>query len=176
MAKFVGGPYDGMDIGHELINKHATVMPVTAGRQNRLFVLMPPRAEWERICRGELTKDQAGAPLHAYERVFVSGGAEFHDASDGRLDEATAGKEDPAFAEAMENMSHEEKLGRLLEDRLARFLDKAQLEVIPPGTLGAGMGIKQSLSATPSYDAALDLLTITGTVKIEVYRAHNSEE
>jgi hypothetical protein len=151
MAKFVGGPYDGMEISHEQINRHASVMPMPAGRQNRLFLLMPPRAEWERICRGEIIKDQAGGPLHAYERVFVPDGAEFHDASDGRLDEATAGKEDPAFAEVMENMPHEEKLGRLLEDRLARFLDKAQLEVIPPGTLLSAVGFSISPYSSVEY-------------------------
>jgi len=107
MPKFVGGPYDGMDITIELIRKHATQMPpIQAGRQTRRFVLMPPRAEWERICRGEMTiDDDSVGPYHPYEKVNVSAGVEYHDADTGRLDEASAGKEDPAFTQAMDDLS-----------------------------------------------------------------------
>lgn len=173
MARFVGGPYNGMEIGHELINQHCHPTPIAAGGQNRLFLLMPPRDQWERICRGEITAEEAGAPLQSYERVFTQIGPEFHyDADGSRLNQAMSGQADPAFVEAMENRTQEERLADLLQGRMAQFLAKAHMEVIPPGTLGGGMGFEQTNDISPSYDPATQTLTITGVVRISIRRVH----
>jgi len=73
------------------------------------------------------------------------------------------------------NELHEEKLAHQLECNMAQFLANAHLAVIPAGTLGAGMGFKQSNDTSRLYDKEREVITITGTVKIEVYRAHDSE-
>ena len=60
--KFLGGPYDGMKIDAELIDRHARMEPVTGDLGRRLFVLMPPREDWERAARGEKVKRKAFVP------------------------------------------------------------------------------------------------------------------
>jgi hypothetical protein len=72
---FVGGPYDGMEIDHELINRHTSIIPVSGDLGTRLFVLMPPREQWDALIH-------SGPPVREgvhqlYERVFDSGGAHF---------------------------------------------------------------------------------------------------
>lgn len=64
----------------------------------------------------------------------------------------------------------EEELGYKLKCRLAQFLSRANLEVIPPGTLGAGMGFEQSDDVEHHYNPATEILTIKGTVTIRVRR------
>jgi hypothetical protein len=72
--------------------------------------------------------------------------------------------------------NHEHELGRKLEDRLARFLNRAGFDVIPPGTLGAGMGYSQSDHVEHSYDPESEVLTIIGTTTIRVSRTGKSHE
>jgi hypothetical protein len=72
--------------------------------------------------------------------------------------------------------AHEDELGYKLKCRLAKFLADVGFSVIPPGTLGAGMGYRQSDNVTDQYDPQNDILTVTGTVTIEVYRAHKDHE
>jgi hypothetical protein len=132
---------------------------------------MPPRDQWERICGGEITAEEAGGPSQPYERVFTQSGPEFHyDADGSRLNQATSGQADPAFVEAMENRTQEERLADLLQSRMGQFLAKAHLEVIPAGTLGGGMGFHQTNDVRPSYDPLTKTLSITGVVTISVRR------
>jgi len=170
MALFVGGPYDAMDIDQGLLNKFGCLMPFPAEGQNRLFVLMPPREKWDLLCRGEITKSEAGGPLLPYERVFAPGGAEFRFSESGQFEEALAGKPDTTWAKMRETISHEEKLGEKLENRLSEHLNSTQFSVIPPGTLGAGMGYTQSHETSCIFDKEKGLLVITGTVRLEVSR------
>jgi len=88
--KFVGGPYDGMEIDPEPINKYAHLAPVEGDLGHRLFVFMPDSpAAWERMIRGEEVKPKKLIP---YERYLVVGGALFvaarPDAFDRALSEA----------------------------------------------------------------------------------------
>lgn len=69
------------------------------------------------------------------------------------------------------NDQHEIDLGRKLEERLARFLADACHQVIPPGTLGAGMGVSQDTEVQHVYDPSTKILTIEGVVRIRVNRA-----
>src|SRR5262245_33842487 len=61
---FVGGPYDGMEIDHTLVNRHAKIVPLTGDLGTRLFVFMPPRASWDAVLRGEPAENGS---LHLYE-------------------------------------------------------------------------------------------------------------
>jgi hypothetical protein len=53
-APLVGGPYDGMRINIEQINKFGHLTPVSTKRGIRLFVLLPSREDWERLLKGEI--------------------------------------------------------------------------------------------------------------------------
>ena len=65
---------------------------------------------------------------------------------------------------------HEHHLGIRLRNAMAQFICGAQSALIPPGQLGAGMGTGQWTDATYEYDEATGVLTITGIVKVTVYR------
>lgn len=65
--RFMGGPYDGKEIDHALINKHGHPAPVYGDLGMRPFVLMPDDPSvWDRIVRGEKLKVERLVP---YERV-----------------------------------------------------------------------------------------------------------
>jgi hypothetical protein len=70
---------------------------------------------------------------------------------------------------------YENELGYKLKCRLAQFLSEAGFKVIPPGTLGAGMGYRQSDQVDHHYDPETEVVIITGAVTIEVYRAHEDD-
>jgi hypothetical protein len=83
---FVGGPFDGTEIDHTLINKYAEVTPINGDLGLRLFVLMPDSREvWERMVRGEKVKPQR---LFPYERVLTAGGGFFVASPLGAFDQA----------------------------------------------------------------------------------------
>ena len=82
-AKLNGGPYHGIHLDTETVNRCTTLVPITDAAPPRLFILMPPKEDWDRIVAGEITKDQtSGGHSYPYERVFVEGGVEFHDAAE----------------------------------------------------------------------------------------------
>src|SRR4051812_13888614 len=98
MPKFYGGPYDGMDVPHELVNAFAAPIRHRHGEQARTFFLMPPRSIWERLCTGEQAFAPDGEPSWHYERVNLpDGDYGLHDAEGegGRLALAMAGKPAP---------------------------------------------------------------------------------
>jgi hypothetical protein len=67
--RFVGGPYDGREIDHSVINKLGQVAPVNGDLGRRLFVLLPDDPlVWDRMVRGEEVKPEKLIP---YERVQV---------------------------------------------------------------------------------------------------------
>ena len=70
---------------------------------------------------------------------------------------------------------HENKLAAKLELALNHFIAGASNAVIPPGTLGLGMGFKQSNSSSRNYDESIEVITVTGTVTIEIYRTHRAD-
>jgi hypothetical protein len=89
-ALFVGGPYDGVKLKIEHVNAYGLINSVGNERGLRLFVLLPPLDVWERLIRGEITKDKAFDVLYCYERKFIPGGAEFHYGSVDTLSQAFA--------------------------------------------------------------------------------------
>jgi hypothetical protein len=154
------------------INRFCTLVPIISATPPRLFVLMPSLVDWERLTGGSVTKEQLEPPkLHPYERVFVPGGVEFHDADqNGRFAAALRG-EHPSPEECF--ASHEEKLAYKLECRLAQFLADALGSIVPAGSLGGGMSITQNTNTNRRYDQGKEEITITGVVQISVKRSHD---
>jgi hypothetical protein len=83
MARFFAGPYDGMDVelstDVDKLNAACDVvfMAGEQGKANRQFLVMPGPKDWDRIAKGESTKDDC-PPCHPYERRFVAGAVEYH--------------------------------------------------------------------------------------------------
>ncbi len=88
VALFEGGPYDGMKINVNHITAFANMAPVATKRGLRLFVLLPPLKDWERVVKGEIAKEGPFGTFHCYERRLVQGGAEFHHCSGENISEA----------------------------------------------------------------------------------------
>jgi hypothetical protein len=83
--QFVGGPYDGMEIDHSLLNRYAKIQSVKGDLGGRVFVLMPPRSSWDALQRGEPA--EAGTP-YPYEWLFDPEGPHFEYSSPGDLEQA----------------------------------------------------------------------------------------
>jgi hypothetical protein len=84
--KFVGGPYDGMEIEHALINQYARLAPVQGDVGFRLFVLLPDSpAVWAGQVRGADVKPKK---LIAYEQYQSAGGVVFVETPPGTFDRA----------------------------------------------------------------------------------------
>ncbi len=88
VALFEGGPYDGMKININHINKYCNMTPIATKRGLRLFVVLPPLQDWERVVKGEIAKEGPFDVFHCYERKLVPGGAEFHYCSGETISEA----------------------------------------------------------------------------------------
>jgi hypothetical protein len=88
VALFEGGPYDGMKININQINKYCNITPIATKRGLRLFVVLPPLQDWERVVKGEIAKEGPFDVFHCYERKLVPGGAEFHYCSGETISEA----------------------------------------------------------------------------------------
>ena len=74
---FVGGPYDGLRLDDFELSELTTLVPVRTDRGIRVFSLLPPLAEWDRVAAG-------GRPTtpgcYAYELILTGDTGEFRDA------------------------------------------------------------------------------------------------
>ena len=77
-VKFVGGPYDGMEVDHQKLNQNAQLFSVIGEAGGRSFALMPPRDVWDRLQRGECV--EAGT-LYPYEQFTGDTGMRFEKAA-----------------------------------------------------------------------------------------------
>ena len=59
-------------------------------------------------------------------------------------------------------------LARSIERKIAKALVEASQSLVPPGTLGAGVSITQTNDTEHVYDPVRGVLTVIGTVRIEV--------
>jgi hypothetical protein len=59
-------------------------------------------------------------------------------------------------------------LARSIERKIAKALAEASQSLVPPGTLGAGVSITQTNDTEHVYDPVRGVLTVIGTVRIEV--------
>jgi hypothetical protein len=90
-AKFVGGPYDGMEIDPNQLNKAAVtggglILPISSDLGSRMFVLMPPREIWDSIMKGENVA--VPSRYDPYERKFSSEGTVFEACPEGAIEQA----------------------------------------------------------------------------------------
>jgi hypothetical protein len=83
--RFYGGPYDGVEVEHTEINKHASPLSIHSDLGTRVFVLMPPRESWDRLLRNESAET---SPLYPYERIFTPDGPRFEWPPPGGFDQA----------------------------------------------------------------------------------------
>lgn len=81
IAPFMGGPFDGLELDHNQINAHCEMVPIPTEAGVRLFVLMPPLSDWDRLVAGVVSKEGVTGKFHPYERVFAGSRVEFHDAA-----------------------------------------------------------------------------------------------
>ena len=74
-ARFCGGPYDGLEVDEDEVNRCARPLPSGSGEN---FIRMPPRADWEAVLRGDKSKEGPFAePCPVYERVILAEEVEF---------------------------------------------------------------------------------------------------
>jgi len=87
IARFVGGPYDGVELDHNDINLYCRFTPIGL----RKFVLMPPLADWKAVKKGDKTKEDQFDMLLSYDLVRTATGmtAYFDDKAE-RLSQASA--------------------------------------------------------------------------------------
>lgn len=67
-----------------------------------------------------------------------------------------------------ENEQQMNALGSRLREAMNRYLSRADSAVVP--RLGAGMTISTDFDGGFEYDPKADVLTVTGTVRIKLYR------
>jgi hypothetical protein len=70
-VRFVGGPLDGKTLELDQIDALVYECPQPTKSGHRDFVTAPSFADWDRILRGVLPRDEATA-YSTYERVFLS--------------------------------------------------------------------------------------------------------
>ena len=79
IARFIGGPHDGLELDHEAIDRYCTTETYFTPDGLLTIVLMPPTEEdWERVVSGEIGKDECEEPLVPYFPVHTANGIEFH--------------------------------------------------------------------------------------------------
>ncbi len=66
--------------------------------------------------------------------------------------------------------AREKALAEQLAHRLNEYLDKAQLAVVPPGSLGAGMQIGVTMDTNGAYDSVNGAIVVDGSIKIKIKR------
>lgn len=73
-AELTGGPYDGIVLDDDAINRTCQFVPARTEDRVRNFLLLPPLAEWEKLRTGELTKSGHFGSFNVYEQVAKEGG------------------------------------------------------------------------------------------------------
>ena len=78
LARFIGGPHDGLEIDHETINRCCTIQSFSTPTGVLTFVLIPPPQDWDRVVRGQTGKDDIERRRLSYFQVRTKSGVEFH--------------------------------------------------------------------------------------------------
>lgn len=74
---FIGGPYDGLELDDSQLSEFTTLVPVRTDRGIRVFSLLPPLREWDRVAAG---MPPTAPGRYAYELVLSGDSGEFRDA------------------------------------------------------------------------------------------------
>jgi hypothetical protein len=73
-AEFIHGPYDGLVIDVEQVDRFVRDDAVQESYDNRLFLLMPPPLDWQRIVEGRAHRDGPFDQSYPYEVSVRPGG------------------------------------------------------------------------------------------------------
>jgi hypothetical protein len=95
-AEFIRGPYDGLVIDVDQVERFLGDDAVRESFDNRLFLLMPPLLDWDRIVEGKADRDGPFDQSSPYEVAIRPGRLEFVYCGLARFQEAMEGQEGDA--------------------------------------------------------------------------------
>jgi hypothetical protein len=73
-AEFIQGPYDGLILDVEQVERFVGDDAMRESFDNRLFLLMPPPLDWDRVVEGKADKDGPLDLAYPYEVSLRPGG------------------------------------------------------------------------------------------------------
>jgi hypothetical protein len=76
-AEFIRGPYDGLVIDADQVERFIGDDAVQESSDNRLFLLMPPLLDWDRIIEGKADRDGPFDQSYPYEVSIRTGRLKF---------------------------------------------------------------------------------------------------
>jgi hypothetical protein len=76
-AEFIQGPYDGLILDVEQVERFVGDDAMRESLDNRLFLLMPPPLEWDRVVEGKADKDGPFDLAYPYEVSVCRGRLKF---------------------------------------------------------------------------------------------------
>jgi hypothetical protein len=91
-AEFIGGPFDGLVIDVEQVERLVRDDAVQESYDNRLFLLMPPPWDWDRIVEGKSSRDGPFDSSYSYEVSVRHGGLKFVYRGKAQYCEVTGGR------------------------------------------------------------------------------------
>ena len=129
---------------------------------------MPSIQFWGDIVSGIRGKNDDAGLLWPYERFFVEGGVEFHEAStNGRYEAALRGEHPDPYDVFP---SHEALLAYKLQCKTAFVLSKTLDDIVPSGSLGAGMSLSHDCKTNGQFNEESNEIVIQGTITIRLRR------
>ena len=73
-AEFIQGPYDGLILDVAQVESYARVEAMRESFDNRLFLLMPPPLDWDRVVEGKADRNGPFDLAYPYEVTVGPGG------------------------------------------------------------------------------------------------------
>jgi hypothetical protein len=73
-AEFIEGPYDGLILDVAQVDSYVSDEAMRESIDNRLFLLMPPPSDWDRVVQGKADRDGPFGRAYAYEVSVGPGG------------------------------------------------------------------------------------------------------
>jgi hypothetical protein len=73
-AEFIQGPYDGLILDVAQVESYASVEAMRESFDNRLFLLMPPPLDWDRVVEGKADRNGPFDLAYPYEVTGGPGG------------------------------------------------------------------------------------------------------
>jgi len=73
-AEFIRGPYDGLILDVAQVASYASVEAMRESFDNRLFLLMPPPLDWDRVVEGKADRNGPFDLAYPYEVTVEPGG------------------------------------------------------------------------------------------------------
>jgi hypothetical protein len=73
-AEFIQGPYDGLILAVEQVESYVGDDAMRESFDNRLFLLMPPPSDWDRVVEGTADREGPFDLAYPYEVSATPGG------------------------------------------------------------------------------------------------------